>query len=357
MLKTIKEFKVNYMHVMDETGKVDEKLMPSLNEKQIKEIYELMVKARFLDDKMLSLQRQGRIGTFAQIKGQEASNVASAYALEKNDWLVPSFRENGSLLTFGVPMSGIILGFGGDERGNFIPKNINALPPAVPVSTQTLHAAGIAFAMKLRKEKNAVLVYFGDGATSEGDFHEAMNFAGTFRLPVVFFNQNNQWAISVPRKTQTASETLAQKAIAYGFEGIQVDGNDVFAVYKATFEALKKAREGKGPTLIESYTYRMGDHTTADDAKKYRNEEELNEWRKKDPIDRLRKYMESKKIWNKKDEENIQKKVKDEIENAVKEFESIEKPNVSDMFSSMFEEMPDYLKEQLDYLEKVENES
>ena len=346
-----RDFHIKTLQILDESGKLVGKL-PNLSATDIKKLYSFMVLSRVLDNKMLSLQRQGRIGTFAPIKGQEASNVGIGYAMEKDDWLFPSFRENGTSIVLGLPMENILLYYAGDERGSQIPKNINQFPITVPVSTQALHAVGFAWSQKLQKKKGATVTVFGDGATSEGDFHEAMNFAGVFKIPVVFVCQNNQWAISVPRERQSASETLAQKAIAYGFQGMQVDGNDVFAIYHAVKEALEKARRGGGPTLVECFTYRMSDHTTADDWKKYRDEKEVDDWRKKDPIDRLRKYMESRKIWKKSDDKKLLKESERLVEIAVKRAESIKPREVEDIFRYTYAEMTPELKEQMEKMKE-----
>lgn len=349
--KIVATFKVEHLQVMDEQGKVDKALMPNLSPDQIKYLYETMVFARKFDEKMLSLQRQGRIGTFAQIKGQEASTVGSAYALEKTDWMVPCFRENASYIVRGLPPENILLYYGGSEYGNKIPEGERDLPVAVPVGTQALHAVGIAMAITIKNEKNAVLTYFGDGATSEGDVNEAINFAGVFKAPVVFFNQNNQWAISIPRTKQTAAQTLAQKAIAGGVTGIQIDGNDVFAVYKATKDALEKIRKGNGPVYIESLTYRFGDHTTADDATRYRTDKELQEWMKKDPILRLQKYMKSKKMWSEIYENQVQKKADTAIEETLKRFDATPPSQLEDIFKYTYKEMTGELKEELESLQ------
>ena len=354
--KTIAEFSVKYVQVMDEKGIADAKLMPRLSDKQIIEMYRLMVLAKAFDDKALKLQRQGKIGTYASHRGQEACQIGGVYALGKNDWLFPAFRENAAFIALGFPMHLLYAYWGGDERGAKIPKEFNALPTSIPVGTQLLHAVGTAWAMKLKKKKSATIVFFGDGATSEGDFHEAMNFAGVFKTPTVFLCQNNQYAISVPVSQQTAAETIAQKAIAYGFEGIQVDGNDVFSVYRAASEALKKASMGNGPTLIECFTYRLSDHTTADDAKRYRTEKEVLEWKKKDPIERLRKHLEGKKIWSSRKEKELIDWADAKVEKAVKEFEAMPAPVPDDMFQYLFAAMPRRLREQRDYLEKYVNE-
>lgn len=347
MSKVDRIFHVKSLQILDEKGHANEKLMPKLSKTEIKKFYELMVLSRIFDEKALALQRQGRLGTYASTRGQEAAQVASAYALKKTDWLFPAFRESAAYITRGVPMHKTLVYWAGDERGNLtgVP---NTFPPAVPVSTQILHAVGLGWGLKMQRKKAASLVYFGDGATSRGDFHEGLNFAGVFKIPVVFLCQNNQYAISLPRERQTAAETLAQKAIAYGFEGIQVDGNDVFAVYRATKEALEKARRGGGPTLIEAVTYRLGDHTTSDDASKYRSKAEVEKWKKRDPILRLQKYMQKKKIWSKEYETKLIKKSKELVEKEVKKMESIPAPNSNDMFQYTFATLPKDLQQQME---------
>lgn len=289
--KTIEKFKIEWLQILDEHGNCDEELRPSLRDAEIKKLYQWMVLARTLDEKAVKLQREGRLGTYASILGQEASQIGSAYALEPSDWMFPSFREPGVSIVRGLPLRMIFQYWSGDERGSHIPPGQNDFPITIPVATHIPIAAGTAWAAKFDGQRIAIAVYLGDGATSKGDFHEGLNFAGVFSLPMVFLCQNNHWAISVPLRKQTLAKTLAQKAIAYGFEGIQVDGNDIFAVYLATKEALERARAGNGPTLIECVTYRIGDHTTADDASRYRSQDEVEQWRKKDPIDRLRNYM------------------------------------------------------------------
>lgn len=331
---------------MDEQGKGDAKLMPKLADSDIRKMYELMVLSRTADTKAIALQRTGRIGTYASYLGQEASQVASAYALTDDDWLVPSYRDGAALITRKQPISKILQFWGWDERGHQV-KSKN-LPISIPVGSQTLHAAGIAWALKIQKKKSVVIGYFGDGASSKGDFHEAANIAGVFKLPVIFICQNNQYAISVPRSKQTASRTIAQKAVAYGIPGIQVDGNDVFSVYVAVTEALALARAGNGPTLIECVTYRMSDHTTSDDAKRYRTEREVEEWKNKDPIMRLQKYMKEKKLWTENYEQDLQERTKKQVEEAVQLMESEPAPAIDDVFNYMYAEKTTPLKEQLE---------
>jgi len=250
-------------------------------------------------------------------------------------------------------MENVILLYAGYNEGAEIPDDQNNLPISIPVGTQTLHAAGIAYAMKYREKKEVAMVFFGDGATSEGDFHEALNFAGVFQVPAVFVCQNNHWAISIPRSKQTRSQTLAQKALAYGMPGIQVDGNDVLAVYSAAKEAVDRARSGDGPSMIECVTYRMSVHTTADDPKRYREEEEVEEWVEKDPLTRFQKYLKSKKILTDKKIETIEEELKQEIKEAVeqteKKMEKMGDPLL--MFDHIFEELPPYLQEQRKELE------
>ncbi|MBS3066136.1 pyruvate dehydrogenase (acetyl-transferring) E1 component subunit alpha [Candidatus Pacearchaeota archaeon] len=344
--KILGRFSIEYLQILKENGNCDKTLMSPLAKKQIKEMYEYMILTRVFDDKALKLQRQGRLGTYAPTRGQEASQIGSAFAIQDEDMVFPAFRENGVFLVRRMPMELLFQFWGGDERGMNIPKNVNMFPIAITVGAQLLHAVGYSIAMKYKKKKAAAITYFGDGATSEGDFHEALNFAGVFNAPCVFICQNNQYAISVPVEEQTASETLAQKAIAYGFSGIKVDGNDVFAVYEATFEALKKARAGNGPTLIECYTYRIGDHTTSDDAKKYRKESEVKEWEKKDPILRLKKYMKRTGMFSEKYENEIKKMAEDLVEKAVAKAESIPKLKPEEIFDYTYAELTEELKEQ-----------
>src|SRR3989344_1795299 len=346
VLQDIAEFSVKWLQILDENGKADEKLMPKLTEKQMLWLYEHMIFTRIFDEKAFKLQRQGRIGTYGQSLGQEAQ-VGTALALQEQDWVFPCFREHGIFLARGMPMVQYLQTWAGDEIGAHIPEGVNMFTMAVPVATQIPHAVGFAWAKKLRKENAVAVVYFGDGATSRGDFHEGMNFAGTFKVPCVFVCQNNQWAISVPFSRQTAAKTVAQKAIAYGFDGIRVDGNDVFAVYSAVKDAVDKARSGGGPTLVECLTYRIGDHTTSDDAKKYRTEKEVDEWRKKDPIIRLEKYLTEKKILTDALKQEIAAKYEREVEEAVKKFELIEPPEPEEMFTNVYGVMPPELERQM----------
>lgn len=346
MEKEVARFSVKYIQVLDEKGNVDSKLMPSLSPASIKKMYETIVLTRVFDDRAIKLQRQGRIGTFASVQGQEACQIPSAIQLEDTDLVFPAFREHGVFLTRGAPPEVVLQYWGGDERGMKFAKNVNMFPVAITVGGHVTHAAGAAMAYQYQKKKSVAVAYFGDGATSEGDFHEGMNFAGVFKAPAIFICQNNQWAISTPVSEQSASQTLAQKAIAYGFEGVQVDGNDVFAVYKVFKEALAKARAGKGPTFIECITYRLGDHTTSDDATRYRKEKEVAAWKEKDPLSRLKKYMLKKKILSEKDDKSIWDKADKAVTDAVTKYEAMALAPNEDIFNYMFGDMPAELVEQ-----------
>jgi pyruvate dehydrogenase E1 component alpha subunit len=339
--------------ILKPDGTLVEGREPPIDDQETLNLYKKMVFIRLADQRALMLQRQGRFGTYAPIWGQEACQMGSTYVLQKGDWVIPAFREIGATLMMGIPLKSFYLYWMGNEMGSRTSEGINVMPVSVPVGTQTLHAVGIAWAAKIRGDRVVTLVFFGDGATSKGDFHEAMNFAGVFKTPTIFFCQNNQFAISVPRSLQTASKTIAQKAIAYGFDGIQVDGNDLFAVFTATKEAVEKARSGGGPTLIEGVTYRFGPHTTADDPTKYRTEEEKEPWKPLDPMVRLRSYLKGKELWNDEIEQRIAEEAQKEIDQAVKEAEAVPSPGVEEIFNYVFAEKTPSLKEQLDYLKST----
>jgi len=329
----VESIQVKRLDILDEQGNADGALAPSLTDDELKRMYELLVLTRTFDQRALNLQREGRLGTYPSLLGQEASQVGSALAAEKTDWIFPTFREGAVYITAGLPMDLLYQYWAGDERGMKIPEGLNLCPLCIPVGTQVPHAVGAAMAAKYRGDRVAALAYFGDGGISKGDFHEGLNMAGVFKLPVVFLCQNNHWAISVPRERQTASKTIAQKAFAYGFEGIQVDGNDVLAVYKATRDALQKAKEGNGPTLIECDTYRMADHTTADDAPRCRPKEELERWKAKDPILRMRLFLEKKALWTGEFQKDIEARSKAVVDEAVKKAETAGPPDPRDLFT------------------------
>jgi pyruvate dehydrogenase E1 component alpha subunit len=338
------------LEILDLDGSVDDSLMPELDGDRVVAIYRDMVRMRGFDDKALKLQRQGRMGTWPPIRGQEAVQAGVGHAITDADWLIPAFREHGVMLLKGIPGHLIYAYWAGDERGSCYPEGVRCFPVAVPVGSQWQHGTGVGLSLKLRGEAAAAVAFGGDGSTSEGDFHEALNCAGVFRVPTVFVIQNNQWAISVPLHQQTASQTLAQKAHAYGIPGIQVDGNDVFAVYVATVEALDRARRGDGPTLIEAVTYRLGDHTTADDASRYRSDDEVAAWELRDPITRLRRHLEARALWDAGRESDLEQEVRGWVDEQVLALEAMPPQSHEDLFTHMYAEIPPHVREQMEAL-------
>lgn len=335
--------------ILNEKGEViNEKDLPSLSNDELLYLYKTMLYSRTIDEKALSYQRQGRMLTYAPNIGQEAAQIGSAYAMDKEDWLVPAFRELGAWLIRGVPLKNIYLYWYGNEWGSYMPEGVKVLPVSVPISSQYQHAAGIGMANNIKGEKSVAVAYVGDGGTSHGDFHEGLNFAAVFNAPVVFIIQNNQYAISVKRQNQTKSKTLAQKAIAYGIPGIVVDGNDIFAMYSATKEAIDRARRGEGPTLIEAFTYRLGAHTTSDDPTLYRKDEEVEEWWKKDPMLRFKKYLLSKNIITEEWEEKTKKELEIDVMSTFEEIENKSDTEIEDIFKYHYATMPPQLEEQLE---------
>lgn len=350
MIENFGPLKGEMLQILDETGKIKPDLEPKLEDSELRRMYSLMVLTRTADVKALKLQRQGRMGTFAPSLGEEACQVGSAFAVGKKDFVFPYFRDLGTFLTLGLPLKNYYVYWMGNEEGMRIPPELNVFTVSVPVSTHLPHAVGYAMATKIRKQEAAVVAYFGDGATSEGDFNEGLNFAGVFKTPNVFICVNNQYAISLPVSRQTAARTLAQKAIAFGYAGVRVDGNDVLAMYAATKEALEKARSGGEPTLIEAFTYRMSDHTTSDDAGRYRTEEEVNLWAKKDPVERYKLYLKGKGLWDESFESQVRKEADDVVSDAVEKAENTPPPNLEDFFTYMYKNMTDDLTEELDEL-------
>lgn len=346
-------FTVSYEQSIAEDGTPDQELMPDVSEDTIKEMYHLMVLARTFDEKLFTLQRSGRIGTYAQVKGQEAAQVGSAMALDKDDWMMPSFREMTVSLVRGADRAKLVQAWNGDVRAfEGDPETTRDMPVEIPIASQTTIAAGMAWAEKIKGSHRATIVYFGDGSTSEGDFHEALNFAGVFQAPIVFFCQNNQWAISTPRAKQTHAGTIAQKAIAYGIEGVQIDGNDAVGVYRRVKMALDKARRGEGPTLIEAVTYRRGDHTTSDDASKYRSDEQSHSWDDKDPILRLQRYFQKIGTWTEEYGTWVKDECTKEVDEAVEKGLAFGPPPPEDLFAHVFAEMPSSYHEQLEALKQ-----
>ncbi|HEY5539673.1 MAG TPA: pyruvate dehydrogenase (acetyl-transferring) E1 component subunit alpha [Thermoplasmata archaeon] len=343
--------------VIDPAGHFEDKLDPHLPKDDLVRIYRTMSLVRTLDTRMLSLQRQGRIGFYVPSTGQEAAQVGAAYCLRPEDWVFPAYREPGAALWRGFPLLTLVNQFYGNAedimKGRQMPnhygnRDVNYVAVSSPVGTQIPLAVGAAWAAKIRGDPVVTLTFFGDGATSEGDFHTSMNFAGVFKVPCILFCQNNQWAISVPREMQTASKTLAMKAAAYGFEGLRVDGNDILAVIATTLRAVEKARSGGGPTLIEAVTYRMGPHSSSDDPTRYRPAPQVEEWKKKDPILRFRLYLERRGLWDNDDEAALQKELDDLITEAVRKAEKVPPPPLDTMFTDVYAEMLPQLREQLD---------
>ncbi len=349
----IQEAKTERLEILDKDGKADEALLPKLSGEEMLGLYRLMARMRRFDEKALTLQRQGRMGTWGSIRGQEACQAGLAANLLKEDWLAPSFREHGVMISRGIPMRQVYAIWRGDERGHQFPKGVHCLPVSIPVGSQLLHAAGLGLGLKLRNEKSAVAIGFaGDGASSEGDFHEALNFGGVFKSRTLFFIQNNQWAISLPFHKQTAARSIAQRAHGYGMPGMQVDGNDVLAVHVATKKALDHVRAGNGPYLLECLTYRMENHTTADDATRYRLAGELAYWKERDPIDRMRAFLVSRKLWDDKKEQALLEEVSAEVEAEVKAFEAEPPAPATDIVDFMYEKRPWFLEEQRAVLAK-----
>jgi pyruvate dehydrogenase E1 component subunit alpha len=347
------------MQVISEAGVVSGKDEPTIPREDLIRLYRLMVLNRQLDDRMMKLQRQGRIGFYLQSMGEEASHIGSAYALQPQDWIIPCYREPGAAFLRGLPLLKFVcqlIGNAGDLiKGRQMPNHYayrpgNYASVSSPVGTQIPQAVGVAMAARIKKDPVVVLVYFGEGATSQGDFHVGMNFAGVFKAPVIFLCRNNGYAISVPYSRQTASESIAIKARAYGFPGIRVDGNDILAVIKATQDAVSRARAGEGPTLIEAVTYRVGAHSSSDDPRMYRQEEEVEKAKRMDPIVRFRRYLEERKLWDAAREDALQENVKEEILTAVAEAEKFGLPPLESIFEDVFAKISPNLQEQAEYL-------
>lgn len=326
-----------------------------LEPSQLRQLYRYMRLLRTIDAKMLLLQRQGRVAFYGPVSGQEASIVGSAFALKPEDWIYSALREGPTCIMRGMPLDIFLAeNFGtslASQKGRQMPchyayRDANVVAWSSCIATQLPHAVGTAMAMKYRKKKEVAMAYMGDGATSEADFHVALNMAGVYRAPVVFFCQNNHWAISVPSKMQTASESFAVKAQAYGFDGVRVDGNDVLAVYKATRAAVEHARSGNGPTLIESVTYRMGPHSSSDDPSKYRDEGEVTPWKKRDPLQRFRDFLQGAGLWSDQQEASLQKELDSEVQAAIEKAESAPPPAPGAIIEDVYEEPTPALRRQ-----------
>lgn len=345
------------LQILNEEGKVvNEAAMPDLSDEQLQELMRRMVYTRILDQRSISLNRQGRLGFYAPTAGQEASQLASQFALEKEDFILPGYRDVPQIIWHGLPLYQAFLWSRGHFEGGQIPDGVNVAIPQIIIGAQYVQTAGVALGMKKRGAKSVAITYTGDGGTSQGDFYEGINFAGAYKAPAIFIIQNNRFAISTPVEKQSASATLAQKAVAAGIPGIQVDGMDPLAVYAAVHDARVRAINGEGPTLIETLTYRYGPHTMAgDDPTRYRTADLDNEWEKKDPLVRFRKFLESKGLWNEEQEKEVIEQAKEDIKEAIKKADTAPKQKVTDLMSIMYEEMPQNLKEQYEIYKEKES--
>jgi len=342
MPATIASFKIDFYQFLSADGQLLSGDVPALAKDmdELQSLYRIMVKTRTFDKKAVALQRTGKMGTYASCLGHEAAHVSMGSAMKPEDCYAPSYREYGAQFCRGVKMSEVLTYWGGDERGSDFSGPKHDFAWCVPIATQCMHAAGAALAFKLRGEKRVAVSQVGDGGSSKGDFLEAINAASAFQLPLVLVIVNNQWAISVPRSKQNSAKTLAQKGIAGGLPSIQVDGNDIIACRWAMDEAIKQAREGKGATVIEMITYRLSDHTTADDARRYRGNEEVeNAWRQ-EPIKRLRNYLNTQGVWDDEKERELRAEADKEVEQAVVEYMAIGTPGIESMFDYMYGNLP-----------------
>jgi 2-oxoisovalerate dehydrogenase E1 component alpha subunit len=346
-VRTVAEFQIQYLRQLSAQGRpVDDLPAFAADNEELLKMFAAMLRARTFDAKAINLQRTGKLGTYAPCLGQEATHVGVGAAMRPEDSLAIVYREIGTLFWRGVRMSEVLLYWGGDERGNNFAVPRHDFPWCVPIATQTLHAAGAAMAFKIRKEPRCAVAYIGDGGTSEGTFYEAMNLAGARQLPIVFVIVNNKWAISVPIEEQTAAQTLAQKGIAAGIPGLQVDGNDVIAVRDCMSRALEKARNGGGPTVIEALSYRLSDHTTADDASRYRDQAEVTEAWKVEPLIRLRKLLESRGVLNEEREQAMKAQFSREVDEAVQEYLNTPRQATDAMFDHLYANPPRYIEAQ-----------
>jgi pyruvate dehydrogenase E1 component alpha subunit len=351
-------FEIEYLQYLDADGKLVRKDLPAFAKDldTMVKLYKLMVSTRVFDAKSIALQRTGKLGTYASCLGHEAAHVGIGSAMKPEDVLAPSYREYGAQLFRGVQPREVYMYWGGDERGNDYQNEParHDFAWSVPIGTQCLHAAGSALAFKIRKEKRVAVCTIGDGGSSKGDFYGAINIAGAQKLPLVAVIVNNQWAISVPRRIQSGAQTLAQKGIAAGLPSIQVDGNDIIAVRKAMEDALDRARRGDGGSVIECVTYRLGDHTTADDARRYRGKDEVEDAWTKDPVKRLRIWLESKKAWDEKKEKALQEECNEWMDNEVNAYLESKAQPVTAMFDYTFAEIPADLEKQRDLAVSLE---
>ena len=358
-VKTLTEIeeKFEMFQILNEEGEiVNKEADPKLSDEDLQELMRRMVYTRILDQRSISLNRQGRLGFYAPTAGQEASQLASHFALKKEDFILPGYRDVPQLIWHGWPLHQAFLFSRGHFMGNQMPEGLNVLPPQIIIGAQFVQATGVALGMQKRKKETVAVTYTGEGGSSQGDFYEGINFAGSFRAPAIFIVQNNQYAISTPREVQTAAKTIAQKAVAAGIPGVFVDGMDPLAVYAVTRDARERAIKGEGPTLIETFCYRYGPHTMAgDDPTRYRTSDIDSEWEKKDPLVRFRKYLEAKKLWSEEKETEVMEQAKEEIKAAIKKADATPKQKVTDLLGFMYEEMPFNVQEQMDIYKAKES--
>ncbi len=352
------------LQILSPEGKIEARKVPEITNERLLSAYRNMLLTRMLDERLVSLQRQGRLGTYVACSGQEASQIGCVMALSQKDWIFPMYRDTGMIIEMGVPLETLLNRLFGnsqdDALGRDLPnlygwKRYRIASFAAPIASHVPLAVGFALAAKIRGDDLVTLTTFGDGATSSGEFHSAMNFAGVFKAPTVFVCENNQYAISVPVERQTASSSIAIKAAAYGFGGVRVDGNDLFAVYSTVKDAVNKARKESLPTLVECVTYRLQSHSTADDWKRYRSAEEVERWRHLDPLKRLRLYMQNvRKIWSEEKEVKLREELEGTLSSTISKAAAIPPPEMKTMFEDVYSEMPWNLKEGLEELEELE---
>jgi pyruvate dehydrogenase E1 component alpha subunit len=348
------------IQILNEEGELNPgQEVPELSDEELKDLYRWMLRLRIFDQRAVKLNRQGRLGFYAPMAGQEACQIGSVAALRREDWLFPSYRDMGASMYHGLPLHQVFLYSRGQIGGGRIPEGVNMFPPQIIIAAQVLHAAGAGWGFQLRGEEKVAMAMFGDGATSQGDFHEGLNFASVMNARTIFFCQNNQYAISVPISKQMKSKTIAQKAIAYEIPGVRVDGNDILAVYREVKAAGERARRGEGPTLIEAVTYRLGTHTMAgDDPSRYREKREEEEWKeKRDPLKRFRRFLEKKGLWSDQEEERTEQEMLEEINEGIKKVEAMPKGAVVDVFEDVYTEMTPDLKAQKEEFLKWKGET
>lgn len=355
MLKEYDAASRKMLQIIDDNGKIiNKKFFPNISKKEILQAYKDMLFARTVDLQIASYQRQGRIYTYPPSLGQEAIAVATGKIMQDEDWLVPAFREMGAYFAKGVTLKELFLIYMGNEDGQVFKNAKNILPLSVPIASQLPHAVGIAFQIKYHKEDKIVFAFVGDGGTSEGDFHESLNFAAVWQVPIVFIVQNNQYGISTPVSKQTRSENIAIKTIAYGIQGIQIDGNDYFAMYSGLKEAANYARSKQSPILIEALTYRRGAHTTSDDPTKYRSKEEEDKWAEKDPLKRLKSYLMDEELWTNDIETKEIEQYKKDINTEFIKAENYPEYKLEDVFKHLYDDIPqDLVEQQKEYIEYI----